>query len=157
MSGACRRKRHWNPLNGLSFMRKMVNCNDLCCWMHGCYTLILDLKILVQFFFSCIISHLICLWSIASFSAFYFNIVCKIHIEGYFSHFLHLTHFYPWKLFESFKLVCISPCFNLMSKFISKKYQLGHFLVSIAPRGILVISYVKSSFSLLKICLSPFK
>ena len=85
-----------------------------------CYTLILDLKILVQFFFSCIISHLICLWSITSFSAFYFNVICKIHIEGYFSHFLHSIHFNPWNLFESFKLVCISPCFNLMSKFISK-------------------------------------
>jgi hypothetical protein len=91
--------------------------------MNGChcYTLILDLKILTLFFFSCITSHLNCLWSITSSSAFYFNIVCKTHTEGYFGHFLCQNFFQSFKnLFESFQIVWISLHFNSMSKSILK-------------------------------------
>jgi hypothetical protein len=63
------------------------------------------------------------------------------------------THFSPWKLFESFQLVCISPYFNFMLKSTSK-IAFESFRVSLAPRGILVISYVKTVLNLWKLSLS---
>ena len=65
-------------------------------------------------------------------------------------------HFSPWKLFESFQLVWISLCFDPMLKSISK-ITFESFWVSLAPRGILAISYVKISFNLWKIVHESFQ
>jgi hypothetical protein len=109
-----------------------------------------------QTFLSCISSHLICLWSIAFFFAFYFNVICKIHMQGYSSHFLCQNFFQSFKnLLESFQIVWISPCFILCQNPF-QNLHLKSFWVSFAPRGILVFSSVRTLFKSWKIVSESF-